>query len=215
VKRFLAVLALLATLATPSAAAAGPDLRLMPLPGQVRAGQTVDLQWSEAPREVEELEIVLSLDDGRSWRVRVSPELESGTVHYRWRVPDLPAERARLRIRAGDDRGHEWEGAPGEAFEIVGSGGALAADPPLVERGWWFGAEASRAAEPRGLRGDATPTIEAGTGAWAGVPVPGATVLAMPPRGTARALPPPLALEMCGAANLPRPSRPIVVPLRN
>lgn len=214
-KRFVAVLAAAAALAGPARAASRPDLRLMALPEEVRAGQSFELQWPGAPREVEELEIVLSLDDGRTWRVRVSPELEGSSRRYRWRVPDLPAERARLRIRAGDDRGHEWEGTPSEAFRIVGSGRANGAEAPLVERGWWFDREGPRAAPASDFADAAEPGIEPGSAAWPGAPLPAPPGLAAPARLPAPAAPPPVAAPLRGDANPARALRLIVVPLRN
>jgi len=115
-----------------------PPARFAALPGQVAAGDEVELRWSEVPGETEELELLLSLDDGRTFRVRVSPELEGGTRHYLWRVPNLPAERARLRLRVGD-REHESEGAVSAAFQIVGMPGMRPELQQVHEGNWWSG----------------------------------------------------------------------------
>ena len=64
----------LAAVAHP-AAAVGAGAISLDVPAVVTAGQTVVLRWSTLPEEIEEMEIVLSLDGGGSYHVRVSPEL--------------------------------------------------------------------------------------------------------------------------------------------
>ena len=109
---------------------------------ELRAGDVVELRWSALPDDIEEFEILLSLDDGREFGLRVTPELEAGERHYRWRVPNLAAAAARLRMRMGN--GHEERLArPSQPFRIL-------ADPEHpVEREqcheglWWSGVDAS------------------------------------------------------------------------
>jgi hypothetical protein len=120
--RLIPGLALAASLFATTAAWAGvgaPPSPLAPLPTELRAGETVALRWAALPAGAEEFEILLSLDDGRSWRVRVTPELDAGNTQYLWRVPDLPAARARLRVRMGTPRA-EIACEPSEPFRIVG-----------------------------------------------------------------------------------------------
>ena len=215
-KRTLAALFITATLAASARAdASRHDLRLMPQPGVLRAGQVIELQWSAAPREVEELEIILSLDGGRTWRIRVSPELDADAGRYLWHVPDLPAERARLRIRAGDGRGGEWEGTPGETFRIVGSGRVGETERPLIERGWWFVRDEAAGGESEGLADESAPGLEAAIALGVAAPLPGPTALDAPPAQIGRAPVPPSAIGAGGGVRHPRATGPAVVPLRN
>ena len=135
----LAVLALsIASAPARLLAAPGPTLTW---PGaEVSAGQVVDLAWSGLPAGIEEMEILLSLDDGRSFPIRVTPELDARERRYRWRVPELSAAHARLRIRLGGGR-TEIETAPTPPFRIAG---AVARSGPRAlfhEGAFWTGLE--------------------------------------------------------------------------
>lgn len=91
-----------------------------PAAGQVlRAGEWAEVVWTTLPPEVEEFELLLSLDDGASYTIRLTPQLDPAIGSYRWLVPNLPSQRARLQVRAGIDH-REIERPPGEVFEIVG-----------------------------------------------------------------------------------------------
>lgn len=81
------------------------------------AGASHVVRWSPIPAEVDEFEILLSLDGGSSYPVRLTPQLDPATRAYLWRVPDLPARSARLRLRWGI-AGHELDGPPGPSFTI-------------------------------------------------------------------------------------------------
>lgn len=147
ISRLIPGLALAASLFATTAAWAGvgaPPSPLAPLPAELRAGETVPLRWSALPAGAEEFEILLSLDDGRTWRVRVTPELDAGGMQYLWRVPDLPAARARLRVRMGTCRA-EIACEPSAAFRIVAAS-TIAGDLTGDER---FAEDPS----PRPLRG--------------------------------------------------------------
>jgi hypothetical protein len=82
------------------AAADGPRLTRFPT-GVVHAGDIVELAWSRPAGEVEELEVVLSVDGGGRYAIRVTPELERARDHYTWKVPRLAAAHARLCVRFG------------------------------------------------------------------------------------------------------------------
>jgi hypothetical protein len=114
---------LLTALLLPAAAFArdADGVRIVNCPrGVLHAGDVVELTWSAPPRDVEELEILLSVDGGRHFALRVSPELDARDGHWYWRVPDVSAENASLRVRIGDARG-ESLGEPTPAFRIMGS----------------------------------------------------------------------------------------------
>ena len=108
------------------------------VPAVVTAGQTVVLRWSALPEAVEELEIVLSLDGGGSYHVRVSPELEAHEGEYRWRVPDLPTRHARLMLRMGGAEG-ERMGALSPEFRIVHAEGVPRVELGFHEGQYWTG----------------------------------------------------------------------------
>lgn len=87
--------------------------------GTVRAGATAKIEWRGLPEEVEELELLLSIE-GRELPIRLTPQLAPSAGSLLWRVPNLPSRRARLTIRFGID-GEEVESAPSGAFEILPS----------------------------------------------------------------------------------------------
>jgi len=135
--RLLAAIALLLP-AAPALAARAPAL-VWPGP-EVAAGQVVELSWSDVPAGIEELEILLSLDDGRTYGVRVSPELDGRERRYRWRVPNLPAAHARLRLRLGSEHA-EIAAEPTPSFRIAGAAGAPAPGNLVHEGTCWTGLE--------------------------------------------------------------------------
>jgi hypothetical protein len=85
---------------------------------EVHAGETVTLRWRSLEGVAEELELVFSLDDGRTFDVRVSPELSGGESHYHWRVPNVGVQHAHMRLRARVD-GVELSGPASTPFRIV------------------------------------------------------------------------------------------------
>jgi hypothetical protein len=126
---------------------ADEDATRLSCPGNVRAGEIVELRWSAPSADIEELEIMLSLDGGRTYDVRVSPELDPRANVWRWRVPNLPTSDARLRLRLGTRRG-EREGMPTRAFTIL-----AASDRPIERRQvhegrWWDGPDAFERVAP-------------------------------------------------------------------
>jgi hypothetical protein len=133
-----AMIALALTVAAHREAAGGSGVVSLDVPAVVTAGQSVELRWSALPADAEELEIVLSLDGGRSYHVRVSPELDAREGGYRWRVPDLPAARARLMLRMGGEAG-ERVGALSREFRIEHAEGVPRPGPGFHEGHFWTG----------------------------------------------------------------------------
>jgi hypothetical protein len=133
--------------AAQASALATPSVPRLAVSGPLHAGEIVDLEWASLPAGTEELELLLSLDGGRTWHVRVSPELPGESVRYRWRVPNLAAADARVRLRA---RVNERE------IELPASGAfAIESNPtqPLdrwlwSEGSWWSGFEGTEGAAP-------------------------------------------------------------------
>jgi hypothetical protein len=111
------------------------------LPGshEVQAGQLVALEWTAAD-DVTELEILLSLDGGRTYPIWVSPRLSPRNCRFVWRVPPCGGRSLRMRIRFQRD-GREIEGAPSASIAVAPAGAPqplglppLGADPERVPR---------------------------------------------------------------------------------
>lgn len=81
------------------------------------AGETVEVRWS-APcpdtGQASESELLLSLDGGSTFPIRVTPEMPACARGFRWRVPAVESSRARLALRSGSG-----EESPSERLEIV------------------------------------------------------------------------------------------------
>jgi hypothetical protein len=114
---------LAAAVFAPAPAAARPAGFLRPV-GQERLvpGQTVEVEWPPlpVPDDADEMELVLSLDGGRTFTVRVTEEIATSDIRVSWRVPALSASHARLALRAGErgEEGSERILIVSEDFEI-------------------------------------------------------------------------------------------------
>jgi len=154
-----AMIALVLAVAAHPAAAVGAGAVSLDVPAVVTAGQSVELRWSALPADVEELEIVLSLDGGRTYPVRVSPELDARERGCRWRVPDLPTGHARLMLRMGGEEG-ERVGALSREFRIVHAEGVPRPGLGFHEGQFWTGIEPLHGPARAGIGRD-TPRFEA------------------------------------------------------
>lgn len=111
--------------------AAEPGSFQVPSSGdRLRAGEPLSVSWSLDPAALsqrDEMELVLSLDGGATFPIRVTGELSPGARNLAWRVPVLPTQRAVLALRAGD-------GVESESEEILAISDpfAIAADPNAV-----------------------------------------------------------------------------------
>ena len=94
------------------------------------AGSEVIVHWSGAtPREqpVSEMELLLSIDGGQTFGVRVTAEIHPDSRSVAWRVPSLPSAHARLALRVGSgDEDSEAIALVSEEFSIEVQPG----DPP-------------------------------------------------------------------------------------
>lgn len=155
-------------------AAAGRDLVAdgsvtAPAPGaRLVAGTTTEIRWSGLPPAVEEFELLLSLDGGDSFPVRLTPQLDPATRRLEWQVPDLPVRGARLRLRVGID-GREIESVPSGRFDIVGGVAGTAAPLRYWQGEWWTAAtpgpsSPERLAPERRLRPDSGSHLESAIG---------------------------------------------------
>ena len=104
----------------------------------LESGASVRVAWSLAEtrdREPDEMELVLSLDGGRTFPVRVTRNLSPGTRSFAWRVPTLPTAHAQLALRTGEDGDEEIE-LVGDEFSIeIGPGAPL--EPTTRVAGEW------------------------------------------------------------------------------
>ena len=91
----------------------------------------VDVAWvlPTTSRVAQEMELVLSVDGGQTFPLRVTAELEGESSHVAWSVPNLVSKEARLALRAGLE-GHECILFLSPAFAI--SVGSLAPVDSLV-----------------------------------------------------------------------------------
>ena len=189
-----------ASLAAPPARAnsAPPAGPILHPPGDVRAGECVDLAWSAPPPGARELEVLLSVDDGAHFTLRATAELDGALDHARWRVPNLPTAHARLRLRWSDGAMETLAPASApfciEGDPVQAAGAAIA---PVADRGadatvWDEDDPATAGPLAGGLPG-LTPDATLGEG----VAAPGAEFT--PPRPlSARAVEPRIAVRLVG-----------------
>ncbi len=102
----------------------------------VRAGDVVEVRWTPVAPGVEEFELLLSVDGGRTFPLRLTEMLDPRVTSFSWRVPNVPTGAARIVLRVGvDDREEMLRSGP--AFEVLGDAEA----PPgkFTFRGgeWW------------------------------------------------------------------------------
>jgi hypothetical protein len=107
---------------------------------ELRAGETVELRWGALPDGVREFEVMLSLDGGRTWPLRVSAELDRSERCLRWRVPEVATQHARLMLRCGDEV-REMDGAPSAPFAILVAPGRVRLPAALRGGTWWNGSD--------------------------------------------------------------------------
>jgi hypothetical protein len=114
----------------------GPRL-VLPAASEFRAGDTIEVRWDAVDPSLDELELLLSLDGGRHYTLRISPELDPDHAAFRWRVPNLASGEARLRLRFHRD-GRECDGEASRPFRIAAEGADAELDQ-FHEGGWWSG----------------------------------------------------------------------------
>ena len=89
-------------------------------PGEtLRAGDAVTLRLA-SDEGIEEMEVLLSLDGGRTFQLRVTREMPNGSREVTWRVPNLPTTTARLALRVRDEDGEEVVRSISDEFTIAG-----------------------------------------------------------------------------------------------
>ncbi len=125
---------------SPSARADRPSLRFPDAGPAVVAGQRVTVAWEGVPADVDELELLLSVDGGKRYPIRLTRSLDPASGSVAWTVPSFATSDARLRLRFGRE-GREEEGEPSAPFGIF----VPPASPPsrleLRECEWWVAGE--------------------------------------------------------------------------
>ena len=170
-------------------AQAQPAELLEPVRGaRLHPGAIVRVSWTlgaSARREFDEMELVLSLDGGRSFTLRVTREVSPAEDAVLWRVPRLPSKHARIALRAG--RGEKKES---ETIRTVSAEFTILADAddPLEQlcrvHGEWRTREAAGSAKdlPEGNLSGSPDEMRAAFSPDGAAEPPGSTVPA-PDRG--------------------------------
>ncbi len=81
-------------------------------------GQDLTLSWNALPEGTAEFELLLVCESPVPIKLRLTTCLDPRLRTYRWRVPNLPCDVARLRIRAGVE-GEELAWAWSAPFRIA------------------------------------------------------------------------------------------------
>jgi hypothetical protein len=183
-------------------AIAFPAFATLPL---YRAGSIVETHV-ELRGEADEMELVLEIEKPLAQSIRLTPEFLSDQKLLRWRVPDVVAESASLRLRVGHD-GEETLGPELLRFRIEHRQG----DRIEFREGEWWPSDESPASGPAGVESDSTLSPEDTRSTTAVIPrSPAAAVPAVhfvsfrPFSEDARA----------GSVSPPRDASPAVVPQR-
>ncbi len=105
-------------------------------------GATVDVRWSAVCRGAEgesESELVLSLDGGVTFPIRLTPEMSPCATGFQWRVPALRTAHGRLALRRGSGEESEDERLDlvSEEFAIVAPDAEPPEDLTRGPREWW------------------------------------------------------------------------------
>jgi len=134
---FLAAALGLATVARGEGAFVGPGSG-----ATLTADSTVEVVWSRPcaePDGASETELVLSLDGGLTFPVRISPEMGACAKSFRWQVPALETAHARLALRTGTGEESESERLElvSDEFSIVVGEADDAEDLIQGAREWW------------------------------------------------------------------------------
>jgi hypothetical protein len=84
-------------------------------------GASVLVSWPAGAvgTRFDEMELLLSVDGGRTFPVRVTRRIAPSEIGFSWTVPSLPAARARLALRVGVDEEEEAETIVGLSDEFA------------------------------------------------------------------------------------------------
>lgn len=102
--------------------------------GPLKAGERAAIRWRGLPAGAEEAELLLSLDGGQHFSVRLTESLSPESGFYEWVVPNLSTRHARLALRVGVE-GREEISLESEPFEIEPGRSAAAGLTLRLHRG--------------------------------------------------------------------------------
>ncbi|MEP7010038.1 MAG: hypothetical protein ABJC13_06925 [Acidobacteriota bacterium] len=118
------------------------------------AGETAELEWGPLASfldlpNVEEWEAFLSLDDGATYPIRITPHLDRDLHRISWQVPEFPSRTARLLLRFGDEQRETSIEIPHRFVILPGLAGAsrIAATRSLTVESYGLG-EPARPGDP-------------------------------------------------------------------
>jgi len=110
-------------LASPARATQPPGPRVhVSSRGPVHPGDRIEFVFEGDMRGVDEFEILLSKDGGRTYPERISEELSPATRRWFWQVPRLPCKEIRLRVQFHRD-GREIEGEESVSLPLIADRG--------------------------------------------------------------------------------------------
>ncbi len=175
---------------------------------RIPAGRIEVVSLEPATSGAEERELVLSLDGGKTFPLRLTGEIGPGDREASWRVPALPTEHAVLALREGDGGFEEEIVAVSAEFSIVPDAGVPAEDIRFRE-GEWKTREADTARP--GLPSSAFGSAERRYGT---LPDDARASLARPSRALL-AIPSVVSVPGRLPAHVPLPGGPFPVPLRS
>lgn len=102
----------------------------------VRAGDVVEVRWTPVPPDVEEFELLLSIDGGKTFPVRFTTALDPKQTSYFWHVPNVPTGAARILLRVGVDDREEMM-RPGPLFQVLGDAEEPTGRFTFRDGEWW------------------------------------------------------------------------------
>jgi hypothetical protein len=152
----------------------GTAVRLVaPLPSATLvAGTTAEVAWAPLDRfaellpRTEEWEAFLSLDDGKTYPMRITPHLDADLRRFRWQVPPLPTPHARILLRFGDERKETSVLVPRRFAILAAPAGTPAGTPAAAVLSPSWGAGLSLFVRRAAGRGEAALPGQAGVVAW-------------------------------------------------
>lgn len=138
----------LASVSAP-ARAERPSLRLLGSGPFLVSGQRVTVAWDGLPSDVEELELLLSVDGGERFPIRLTRSIDPAPGAVAWTVPSVATNDARLRLRFGRE-GREEDGETSAPFRIFVPPGTPSSGFERREGECWVAGDAVRV--PSGIR---------------------------------------------------------------
>ena len=123
-----------------SALAERPSLRFPDAGPAVIAGQRVTVAWEGVSADVDELELLLSVDGGQRYAIRLTRSLDPASGSVAWTVPSFATNDARLRLRFNRG-GREEDGEPSAPFRIFVPPASPSSRLELRGCEWWVAAE--------------------------------------------------------------------------